>query len=139
MNALVDTTIWSLALRRKQDDLNVTEKAAVIELNDLVKEGRARIIGPVRQELLSGIRNVSQYEKIRTALRAFRDAAIDTSDYETAAKANNECRARGLSVTAVDLLICAVAARREWTIFSSDPDFERYAEFLSISLHKPRK
>ena len=139
MNALVDTTIWSLALRRKQDDLNVTEKAAVIELNDLVKEGRARIIGPVRQELLSGIRNVSQYEKIRTALRAFRDAAIDTSDYEAAAKANNECRARGLSVTAVDLLICAVAARREWTIFSSDPDFERYAEVLSISLHKPRK
>ncbi len=139
MNALVDTTIWSLALRRKQDDLNVVEKTAVIELNDLVKEGRARIIGPVRQELLSGIRNVSQYEKIRTALRAFRDEAINTSDYEAVAKANNDCRARGVGVTAVDILICAVAARREWTIFSSDPDFERYAEVLPISLHKPRK
>jgi hypothetical protein len=139
MNALVDTTIWSLALRRKQDDLNIVEKTAVIELDDLVKEGRVRIIGPVRQELLSGIRNVSQYEKIRTALRAFRDEAINTSDYEAAAKANNDCRARGVGVTAVDILICAVAARREWTIFSSDPDFERYAEVLPISLHKPRK
>jgi predicted nucleic acid-binding protein len=139
MNALVDTTIWSLALRGKQDDLNIVEKTAVIELDDLVKEGRVRIIGPVRQELLSGIRNVSQYEKIRTALRAFRDEAINTSDYEAAAKANNDCRARGVSVTAVDILICAVAARREWTIFSSDPDFERYAEVLPISLHKPRK
>jgi predicted nucleic acid-binding protein len=139
MNALVDTTIWSLALRRKQDDLNIVEKTAVIELDDLVKEGRVRIIGPVRQELLSGIRNVSQYEKIRTALRAFRDEAINTSDYDAAAKANNDCRARGVGVTAVDILICAVAARREWTIFSSDPDFERYAEVLPISLHKPRK
>ncbi len=139
MNALVDTTIWSLALRRKQDDLNAVEKTVVIELNDLVKEGRARIIGPVRQELLSGIRNVSQYERIRTALRAFRDEAINTSDYEAAAKANNDCRASGVGVTAVDILICAVAARREWTIFSSDPDFERYAEVLPISLHKPRK
>ena len=139
MNALVDTTIWSLALRRKQDDLNIVEKTAVIELDDLVKEGRVRIIGPVRQELLSGIRNVSQFEKIRTALHAFRDEAINTSDYEAAAKANNDCRARGVGVTAVDILICAVAARREWTIFSSDPDFERYAEVLPISLHKPRK
>ncbi len=139
MNALVDTTIWSLALRRKQDDLNVAEQTVVTELNDLVKEGRARIIGPIRQELLSGIRNVMQYEKIRTSLRAFRDEAIDTSDYEAAAKANNECRARGVGVTAVDILICAVAARREWTIFSSDPDFERYAKVLPITLHKPRQ
>lgn len=138
MIALVDTTIWSLALRRKEDDLSVTEKTTVVELNDLVKEGRARIIGPIRQELLSGIKNVSQYEKIRTALRAFRDEIIETSDYEAAAKANNDCRARGVGVTAVDILICAVAVRRQWAVFSTDPDFERYASVLPVSLHKPR-
>ena len=138
MNALVDTTIWSLALRRKRDDLNVTEKSTVLELSDLIKEGRARIIGPIRQELLSGIKNLSQFEKIRAALRAFGDAIIETSDYEAAAKANNECRARGVGVTAVDILICAVALRRQWAVFSTDPDFERYASVLPISLHKPR-
>jgi predicted nucleic acid-binding protein len=139
MNALVDTTVWSLALRRNQDDLNATEKTAVAELNDLVKEGRSRIIGPVRQELLSGIKNISQYEKIRSALRAFRDELIETPDYEAAARANNDCRAKGVGVTSVDILICAVASRRQWAIFSTDPDFERYASILPINLHKPRK
>jgi hypothetical protein len=139
MNALVDTSVWSLSLRRKQDDLDAAEQAAVAELHDLVREGRARIIGLVRQELLSGIRNISQFEKIRNSLRAFPDEPLDTSDHEAAAAANNECRARGISVTAVDILICAVAMRRNWAIFARDPDFGHYAKVLSISLHAPRK
>jgi predicted nucleic acid-binding protein len=135
MIALVDTSIWSLALRRNHEDLNSLERASVNTLVELVREGRARIIGSVRQELLSGIPNSTKFERIRIALRAFADEPLDMLDYEAAAKANNECRARGVAVTAVDILLCAVAMRRDWAIFASDPDFEHYAKVLPLKLY----
>jgi hypothetical protein len=54
MNALVDTSVWSLALRRKTENLSTNERLLVAELSELIREGRARVIGLVRQELLSG-------------------------------------------------------------------------------------
>ena len=97
------------------------------------------MVGLVRQELLSGIRNPAQHENIRTSLRAFLDEPIDTADHEAAAKANNDCRARGVAVTTVDILICTIALRRSWSIFTTDPDFKNYANVLPIKLHTPRK
>ena len=139
MNVLVDTSIWSVALRRKAHELNPVERAAVAELGNLVKEGRAKIIGLVRQELLSGIKTADQYEKLRAVLRAFPDEAVSTSDYEAAAKAGNECRARGVAVSVADMLICAVAMAREWAIFAADSDFKAYAKILPLKLHTLRK
>ncbi len=139
MNALVDTSVWSLALRRKGQDLSPAEKSTVAELSELVKEGRARIIGIVRQELLSGIRTAAQYEKLRAALRAFPDEAVETSDYEAAAKASNDCRSAGVVVSIVDVLICAVALARDWSVHTTDPDFKNYGRILPIRLHVPRK
>jgi hypothetical protein len=131
--------VWSLALRRKAEDLSAGENIIVAELSELVKEGRARIFGLIRQELLSGIRSAAQYEKLRSALRSFPDVVIDTSDYESAAKASNECRAKGLVVSIVDILICEIALSRDWLIFTTDPDFDHYAKVLPIKLHKPRR
>ena len=139
MNVLVDTSIWSLALRRKAHDLNPAEHAAVAELTNLIKEGRARIIGLVRQELLSGIKAVSQYEKLRAVLRSFPDEPVTTADYEAAAKAGNDCRARGVAVSVPDILICAIAIARDWSIFATDPDFKSYAKILPLKLHTSRK
>ena len=139
MNVLVDTSVWSLALRRAPRDLNSSEKAVVAELAELIHEGRARIIGLVRQELLSGIKNPEQFKKLREALQAFQDERVDTPDYEAAALAGNECRSSGVSVSLPDLLICAVAKARGWSIYSTDPDFKRYAKILPIVLHSPRK
>ena len=56
MMVLVDTPVWSLALRRKQSDLSPREQDLKSALQELVLDGRAQIVGPVRQELLSGIR-----------------------------------------------------------------------------------
>ena len=139
MNVLVDTSIWSLALRRKAHDLNPAKRATVAELTNLIQEGRARIIGLIRQELLSGIKTSSQYEKLRTILRSFPDEPIATADYEAAAKAGNDCRARGGAVSVADILICAIAIAREWSIFATDPDFKSYARILPLKLHTPRK
>ena len=139
MNVLVDTSVWSLALRRKSENLNATEKFIVAELTELVREGRARLIGLVRQELLSGIKTTEHYEKLRLHLRAFPDEPIDTSDHEEAAKAGNRCRGKGVVVSIVDILLCAVAIKREWAIFTIDPDFTNYVKVLPISIHAPRK
>ncbi len=139
MNVLVDTSIWSLALRRKAHNLNPVEGAAVAELTNLIKEGRARIIGLVRQELLSGIKTAGQYEKLRVVLRSFPDEPIATADYEAAAKASNDCRAHGVAVSVSDILLCAMAIARDWSIFAADPDFKSYARFLPLKLHTPRK
>jgi predicted nucleic acid-binding protein len=139
MNTLVDTSVWSLALRRRPKDLTATEQSAVRELADLTREGRARIIGLIRQELLSGIRTAAQFEKLRLALRAFPDEPIDASDYEAAAGAGNACRARGIAVSVVDALICQIALSRQWNIFTTDLDFKNYAKALPIKLHTPRK
>jgi predicted nucleic acid-binding protein len=139
VNTIVDTSVWSFALRRKAQDLNAAEKAIVAELTELIKEGRARIIGLIRQELLSGIKTSAQYEKLRATLRSFPDEPIDTSDYEAAAKASNDCRSRGVTVSIIDILICAIALARDWSIFTSDPDFKNYARILPIRLHTPRR
>jgi len=135
---LADTSVWSLALRRKPEDLNAVERKVVAELTEIIQEGLVRVIGPVRQELLSGIRSAVQYEKLRITLRAFPDEMIDTTDFEHAAKAGNECRAKGIMVSTVDMLICAVALARGWSIFTTDPDFTNYAKVLPINLHISR-
>lgn len=138
MNTLIDTSVWSLALRRKSQDLSTVERGVVSELAELIKEGRARIIGPVRQELLSGIKTPPQYEKLRSTLRAFADEPIETSDYESAAKAGNDCRSQGMVVSTVDILICALTLARGWSIFTTDPDFRNYARIIPIHLHSSR-
>src|SRR5262245_14412680 len=139
MKVLVDTAIWSLALRRKAGDLNTVESALVAELRELIKEARVHLLGLVRQELLSGIKHQSQFEKLRTILRAFPDDALDISDYEAAATASNRCRANGIAMAVVDAVICSVALRRNFPIFTTDPDFQGYGRVLSLKLHAPRQ
>lgn len=139
MNVLVDTSVWSLALRRKKESLTTNERLLVTELSELIREGRAQVIGLVRQELLSGIKTSEQYEKLRLYLRSFPDEVVDTSDHEEAAKAGNRCRAKGIVVSIVDILLCAVAIKRQWAIFTTDPDFSNYRRVLPLRIHAPRR
>lgn len=139
MNVLVDTSVWSLSLRRSSRNLSASEKGIVSELAELINEGRVRIIGLVRQELLSGIKESSQFVKLKQVLRSFPDEPLSTSDYESAAVASSECRSKGLAVSVSDMLICSVAQARGWAIFSTDPDFARFATVLSVKLHSVRK
>jgi predicted nucleic acid-binding protein len=111
----------------------------VREISELINEGRARILAVVRQELLSGIKTTEQFEKLRITLRSFPDEPLDAADYEAAARASNVCRSKGITVSAVDALICAVGTTRDGSIFTTDPDFRNYATFLPIRLHTPRK
>ena len=136
MRILVDTTVWSLALRRRSEALSADEKSIVAELEELIQDGRAAIIGLIRQELLSGVKTVEQFERLRLHLRSFTDELLQTSDYEDAARAGNQCRTRGVAVSVADILLCAVAMNRGWAIFTTDPDFPTYAKVLPLKLHR---
>jgi len=136
MMVLVDTSVWSLALRRKSGDLNARERDLSVALAELIREGRAQIVGVVRQELLSGIREAERFEKLRDYLRAFDEPVLEIADYEAAAEAHNRCRSRGIAGSAIDFLICAVALRREWQVFTSDGDFEAYSKVLAVRLYE---
>ncbi|MCH8974515.1 MAG: PIN domain-containing protein [Chloroflexi bacterium] len=138
MDVLIDTSVWSLALRRRARQLSPSQVRVHREWAELVQEGRAVVIGPVRQELLSGIPDGATFERLRERLQAFDDLPLTTGDYEEAARFNNRCRASGVAGSAVDLLICAAAARRDLAIFTADADFRRYARVLPVKLHEPR-
>jgi len=135
MLVLVDTPVWSLALRRKAGDLNAKEEALTQSLAELIRDGRAQLMGVVRQELLSGIREEDRFRKLRDYLRAFDDPRLELADYEEAAQMHNRCRSRGIAGSAIDFLICAVADRREWQMFTTDRDFERYGRVLGVKLY----
>ena len=135
MTVLVDTPVWSLALRRKATDLNARERVLTGALAELIREGRVAMMGAIRQELLSGIREEERFLKLRNYLRAFEEPEIEILDYEEAARMHNLCRGRGIAGSAVDFLICAVAQRRGWHIFTTDRDFERYGRVLGLKLY----
>jgi predicted nucleic acid-binding protein len=131
VKVLVDTSVWSLALRRQVR----VRHPAVDELRALIDEGRVAMIGPIRQELLSGIRDPASFERLRRELAAFPDEPLETADVERAAEHFNACRAQGVQGSNTDFLICASAERRQLPILTTDTDFSRYAGILPIVLH----
>ncbi len=136
MMVLVDTSLWSLALRRRREDLAPAQNRQVRILDELISEGRVQLIGVVRQELLSGIKNQEQFARLRNELRSFPNAALDREDYEEAAEMSNTCRARGVIGSSIDFLICSVAARRNWAIYTADRDFARYSKHVPLTLYQ---
>lgn len=138
MMVLVDTPVWSLALRRRPENLSPPELHLTQALAELIREGRVQMLDPIRQELLSGLREEAQFRKLRDYLRAFPENPIELADYEEAAHMNNRCRSKGITGSAVDFLICAAAQRRGWNIFTTDYDFQNYASILPLRLHRAR-
>ena len=112
MKVLVDTSVWSLALRRGKQSM----AAPAQELRQLIQDHRVQMIGPIRQEILSGIRNDSQFNKLRKHLESFPDLPILTNDYVRAAKFFNLCRSKGIQGSNTDFLICALAVRNKFSI-----------------------
>ncbi len=135
MRVLVDTSIWSLALRRRKQ----VQPPEAEELGRLIAAHVVEIIGPIRQELLSGVRDKAQFERLEAHLEAFVDLPLSHKDYVTAAQFYNLCRAKGIQGSNTDFLICAVAVQHDCSIFTTDRDFPHFASCLPIVLHEVRK
>jgi predicted nucleic acid-binding protein len=131
LKVLVDTSVWSHALRRRQRAAH----PSVGELRALIDHGRVAMLGPIRQELLSGVRTTATFERLRDHLRPFPDEPLESADFERAAEHFNTCRSRGVQGSNTDFLICAAAERRSMPILTTDDDFLRFARLLPITLH----
>lgn len=133
MKVIVDTAVWSLALRRSRQ---TDESETVNILRDLITDGRVVLLGAIRQEVLSGIRYTEQFTRLRDTLRAFPDLDITTEDYELAAEFFNTCRRNGIQGSNTDFLICSVAHRRGYQIFTTDKDFENFKLYIPVVLYQ---
>jgi predicted nucleic acid-binding protein len=131
MKVLVDTCIWSQVLRHRSPDADLAKK-----LRELIQNSRVAIIGPIRQELLSGISQSKQFNELKETLSAFEDVPLNTEHYEKAAELCNICRRKGVQGSTIDFLICAVAIMENLVIFTVDKDFENYKKYLPLKLIK---
>ena len=138
MKIIVDTSVWSLVLRRRKTKLSDSEEKIVNELIELVKESRVVLIGPIRQEILSGIVSKVQFQQLKKKLQAFDDFVINCKDYEKAADFYNICRKNGVQGSHIDFLICAVSYNNNFSIFTTDRDFEYFSKFIKFQLHSVR-
>ncbi len=135
MKVIVDTCVWSLALRKKR---KTAEQIGITgALEELIRELRVCIIGPIRQEILSGIREHDQFERVRERMRPFADIDLQYRDFELAAEYFNDCRARGVQGSNTDFLICAAADRRQLAVFTLDKDFVSFHDILGTKLYNP--
>ena len=131
MDVLITTSVWSRALRSQSGE---PERHEIMQL---VNDFRVAMIGPIRQEALSGMRHEVQFEKARVKLRAFPDIPLTTEIHELAAQYFNLCRTQGVQGSHIDFLICAVAVRHRLQIYILYQDFEEYAKHLPIQLYSP--
>jgi len=129
MKVLVDTCVWSQVLRHKSPNQELT-----LKLKDLIADGRVSIIGPIRQELLSGISKKRQFNELRKKLSPFKGTTLRTEHFVKAAEFCNTCRKNGVQGSTIDFLICAVANIEKQIIFTTDKDFENYVSHLPIEV-----
>jgi predicted nucleic acid-binding protein len=131
MKVVVDTSVWSLALRR-----NTSQQVLPIvnQLRELIADNQVVLLGAVRQEILSGIRSTEQFTRLKDSLRAFPDLQLTIEDYELAAEFYNTCRMNGIQGANTDFLLCSVAHRRGLYILTTDQDFKNFQKYISINL-----
>ena len=133
MKVLVDTDVWSEALRKKKGK----KSAYVDEMIDLIQEGRLAMIGSIRMEVLSGIREDGLFEAFSETLAAFPDSAISSETYVLAARYFNLCRSKGIQGSNTDFLICACSVHWKTPILSKDKDYLLYQKHIPIEILQP--
>lgn len=131
MKILVDTCVWSAVLRHKNPDIKTTER-----LKDFITDGLVNIIGPIRQELLSGISSIKLFNSLKESLVPFEDISLKTLHFIKAAEFSNICRNQGIQGSTIDYLICSVGHLENLIIYTTDKDFENYKKFLPIKILK---
>ncbi len=124
MNLLVDTSVWSLALRRDAppDQREVAALSDALTGSDVVAT-----TGLILLELLRGLVPGAVRERIIEQFAALDLIEPTTAEYVSAAELANRCRAAGVRVGTIDALIAALAIERDLVLLTTDRDFEHIA------------
>ena len=130
MRLFVDTSVWSLALRR--DDIPAVPE--VRALGDALEQGGLVFTtGLVLQELLQGFKGPRARDAIIQRFAALPFLVPSRTDYIEAAHVRTECRRNGVQVGTVDALLAELCLSNDLTILSTDRDFDRIADILPLS------
>ena len=131
---LLDTSVLSAALRRRRPGLADSRLAET--LSRLLASGeRVGVPGLVLQEVLSGIRDALQFEKIKNVLlRGYPIVLAETPDHQLAAAIVNGCARKGIAVSSGGGLLAAIAINRNASLFTKDQDFGRISKLFPLRL-----
>lgn len=130
MNLVVDTSVWSLVLRRPRvddSDIHVQTFRAHLESNN-----RLFLIGNILQELLDGLRSSKQFDRLVQLLEPFPLLELDRSTYIAAAKLRTTCRTKGVLAGPIDFLIAAACCQYGYPLLTADQDFSRIAKHCDL-------
>ena len=134
---LIDTTIWSKAYRRKK--IAREDQKTVNKLRTILDMEKEILIGPVRQELLSGISDKEAFNDLAMKLNGLNNYEVELADHDLAAEYFNICMSHGIQGSQTDYLLCAVAHRYNSEIFTEDKGFAMYKDYLPIKLYSQMK
>ncbi len=131
MNLLVDTSVWSLALRRDR----APDVPEVEYLVRALSQGEAIFTtGLILQELLQGFRGPKARDRIVERFAALPLLVPNREDHVEAAGLCNACRRRGIQVGTIDALLAQLAIRHALVLLTTDRDFEPLAELGALEL-----
>jgi predicted nucleic acid-binding protein len=131
LSLFVDTSVWSLLLRRDRPP-DVLQVAALIQA---LKSGeRIYTTGLVLQELLQGFTGAKAHNQIVDRFAAFPLLAPNRDDHVAAAALRTFCRKKGVQVGTIDALLSQLCVRHELTMLSTDKDFECVARHCSLRI-----
>ncbi len=131
MKILVDTSVWSLALRRRSGIVN----AEAVVLKTLIEQGDdIWLLGIILQEILQGIRQPKDFQMLKKYFDSFPVINPDRTDYIKAAELKNHLIKKGKQASTVDVLIASSAISHNCHLFTTDEDFSHIAEHSKLKL-----
>ncbi|MEK8051462.1 PIN domain-containing protein [Ideonella sp. DXS22W] len=134
MTLLVDTSVWSLALRRDGS----TAAPEVRQLQDAIAGADTLVTtGLVLQELLQGFNGPRAAAAIIETFAALPIIAPDRQDHIAAAEVHNVCRRAGVQIGTIDALLIQLCGRHDLTLLSTDQDFVHAARHVPFRLWRP--
>jgi hypothetical protein len=134
VNVLVDTSVWSLALRRAP----LPRAPEVVLLDTCLERGDVIVTtGIVLQELLQGFQGPAQARRIVKQFSLLPVIPPEVEDHIEAAALRNHCRRSGVQVGTIDALLARLCIRHGLHLLTADKDFEAMARHCSLSLLRP--
>ena len=130
MNTFVDTSVWSLALRRDRPPA----LPELDELDRVLSTGTVVSTGLVLQELLQGFSRPKAHEEIISRFRALPFVVPDRDDHIAAADLRIKCRRRGVQVGTIDALLAQLCIRHELIMLTTDKDFRAASRIVPVAL-----
>jgi predicted nucleic acid-binding protein len=134
MTLFVDTSVWSLALRR---DVPVKSPQVEALKQALGNGGQIVATGIVLQELLQGFSGPKAVASIIERFSAIPFVTPDRADHISAAELRNTCRRNGVQVGTIDALLAQLCIRHDLTMLSTDKDFSNIEKLASLKMWKP--